>query len=228
MKKMLIGLIFVLLTTFNGFAFDFELGFGGGGIFEMGFSNVDIKASNGTYHDRPKSSGGGFFFFFDMTYLETILGFSSFSYKPDANVRAYDLWSEEYDWTSMTFGLYGKIPFEVVRYHWTLFPVFGFDIQFFQEESIGGNTYDRDNLVYDGLSEEYFDDVWIRAGLGSDFYIGDLLYLRGEFLWGIKLNDQWEKDRIKKITINNEKPSSVELLTHGFQICFALGLRFKT
>ncbi|MDR1326472.1 MAG: hypothetical protein LBK00_10595 [Treponema sp.] len=225
MKKMFIGLIFILLTTFNGFA----LSFGGGWVYEMGFSSVTVKAPNGAYHDRASTTGRGFFFFLDMTYLEATLGFPSFSLEPDGNPHSYDYALDGYDWKSMTLGLYGKIPIEL-DYDWTLFPMFGFDIQFFQEESVGGNTFYRDDLSYSGLPDDYYDDVWFRAGLGLDFYIDGWLLLRGEFLWGIKFNNQYEKDYISWLGNGADgyfkgNPSA-DLFTHGPQFRLSAGIHF--
>ena len=34
---------------------------------------------------------------------------------------------------------------------------------------------------------QWWDDIWLRAGLGADFFISDRLFVRGHLIYGVGL-----------------------------------------
>jgi hypothetical protein len=76
--------------------------------------------------------------------------------------------------------------------------------------------YDMPNLG------EFWNSLWFKLGVGADFVLTGSLFLRGEALYGIKLNssydnkmaEYWEED--------------IRGITSGVNVRLGVGYQFKT
>lgn len=170
----------VAKTRDTGAAFvqpsDISWGFGGA----LNILYATRKGKEGVSDLSESVTGGGGFVFMDFTYLEIDIDIlssnSKTNVKDDKGARMYH------------FGLSAllKFPFNLT-YIVALFPLVGIDYQIFiggtdQNSGAGVNNYS------DALN--FFS---IAAGIGADFALGRIPYLRLEFLWDFKFLSPLEK-----------------------------------
>jgi len=173
MKKGFGFVLFLLVMGTAAFAQDKAIGIGGMYNFTNTFGTLDQA---GFYNDsglHGKSNwamtrnGYGGFVFFGARYFELNLG--ALFKDPTMNIDG-EKWSKKDTQLFETFafqvGLYLKRPFNLSE-RFVLFPTIGVDFEY---------TVDS--------NDEWWHDIWARAGLGVDFFFADRFFLRGHALYG--------------------------------------------
>jgi hypothetical protein len=208
MKKLIaLGICLVALST-TAFA---QINVGVGGIVAQNW----MKAESNYYNWDLDIFSGGFFVFVDTTYVEVDLGLLFGSI--DNRVATFDH-------TSLTVGLIGKYP--VVLGDLTVFPLVGFDYNYFLSGEIFGVEIDRSDVSSvstGGYSpgdayEDSYDAFSIVVGAGVDLALSDALFIRGELRWGFKLNTQLEKNYLDT--------TDGTVFSHGPKVSLAVGYSF--
>jgi hypothetical protein len=74
--------------------------------------------------------------------------------------------------TALQIGIYGKYPI-VMSDALVIFPTAGIDYEF----TIGGN-------IDAATGWKWWDDLWIRAGIGADYFLNEAMFLRGHVIYG--------------------------------------------
>jgi hypothetical protein len=108
----------------------------------------------------------------------------------------------------------GKYPFPVGA-KWVVFPLLGVDgVIAFRATRDGADVYaDRSAL------SEAMDQLWVKFGVGTDYYVTDRLFLRGEFLYGQRLYTKKEQTAL-------DANGDLHILGHGLDGKLMLGYRF--
>ena len=173
MKRLiLLGLCLVL---FAGSAFSLDWAIGGGGMFNLSWSNGESNHDVWTNTDKltiSRQGFGGFAFLGLGRYIELNFGFM---YKNPSKLTIADelLGNIEQDMSgfdpviALQFGAYFKYPI-VMSERIVLFPTLGIDYEM--------NVNDSENL--------WWDDLWFRAGVGMDVFFSDRLFLRTHLIYG--------------------------------------------
>jgi opacity protein-like surface antigen len=175
-----------------------------------------IKA--GDYKVETPYFGGGGFLFLDATYAELTFGILAGGGK----MKIPDMMGGDQDSTitNLNIGLLGKYPFAINK-KLSIFPLLGIDYQITVSKKIDGEEYEHDG----DKSPGDFSALWFKFGVGTDFDITSNLYLRGEFLYGLRLANKAEKDM--KDGFEDDGASDVKTrLGHGLDFKIAVGYRF--
>ena len=106
--------------------------------------------------------------------------------------------------TFLNIGFFGKYPFVINKF--TLFPVMGMEYQLWLTDKI--NNFTTSNEISGNNS------FWIKFGGGVDYEINRFLFLRGTFLWGIKINSKYERN------------DNFNYFTHSPSMKIGLGYKF--
>jgi len=232
-KRILLALLIVMLAAGGAFAADFQLsaGLGGmlGGDFGGGYkingklNGVDYEATT----DTP-NFGTGFYGFFDATYAEAF--FSVFSPTGEINqtvtVNGQKTTSKgtgDCTYSMVTFGVLGKFPI-VISDLITIFPALGIDYRAISKLTQGNNKAKDEDA-------KKFSALWILGGAGIDFNLpieNVPLYIRLEALYGIRLQNEYESDSIKKAKDNKNMniDDASAILGHGLTAKLAVGWKF--
>ena len=251
MKKIIF--IFLSCTLPSSiFALDFPLGVGAGSLLgytftrytiegsQYGFPNTTIRSTQ----DMDRFDYGGFLFF-DAKYavFSVILQGGKNSYKEQIFQDRVVL--SQFDGAgtgsemSLGFSLLGKYPITInERIIW--FPMFGveYHIALLQRRQPDGDrVHDRTKgTLIEDLDKNQnpyplsaWNSWWINVGAGFDYELTELLFLRGELLFGFRLPTKYEMGSLKMIKdtngpvmIRNEK---VFGLTGGPSLKFGVGYR---
>ena len=178
MKKLI--LLGLCLLVFAGGAFAQNMAFGGGGMFNSSWT-ISKAADYYYYGDELEFNfsrqGFGAFAFFGLgRYVELNFGFlykNPSKLKVTYSLMGYTDTAEEdvsgyIDGTiALQFGAYFKYPF-VLSDRIVLFPTAGVDFE----------------LTLADSSEGWWDDLWIRGGLGLDFFVSQNAFIRVHALYG--------------------------------------------
>jgi opacity protein-like surface antigen len=200
-KKNLAVLIIAALTASGVFAQGFGLSAGVGGYVGGDFGGgSEIDGEKG---DTPYFGGGGFAFF-DATYAELSVGVLGGGGK----------WSSDYSASVMNLNIsvLGKYPIAVGG-KLSVFPLLGIDFQAALSVKVDGEEHDK---------PEEFSALWFKLGGGLDYAITGNLYLRFEALYGIRLENEAEKNTKK----DNDGVDVTTLLGHGLTAKLAVGFKF--
>ena len=234
-KRIFLALLVVTLAAGGVFA-EVQLSAGLGGSFTADFQNYrytsdgkDMLDARGLDKDINNMNriGGGFFAYFDASYVMASLGMTFYNFTPANKDEKKDWKDDNYKISDTEFniGVYGKYPIEMGKM--VLFPILGADIKLAL-----GRTYNAD-----GEKSKYTDDegeevsplkhlttVYFRGGVGLDIPLGEKMYLRPIFLYGIgtKSNDQKEDED----GAWNKDPKLMSYINHGLDIKLALGFKF--
>ncbi|MFP3042183.1 hypothetical protein LQZ19_10240 [Treponema primitia] len=191
-----------------------------------------LGAINKGYFDTKETSlGGGIWAFFDATYaeLDAALIWNNISQKvnsskldPTGNTKDEE---PNYLITQLNISILGKYPFEIGK-KLQIFPLLGADFQIAltdQDDKIAkdiksapGNNNKAPSLG------DFWNSLWIKAGVGADYSITEDLYLRCEVLYGIKFNSKYDDDEAKYWT------EDLKGVKNGPDVRLGLGYRFKT
>jgi opacity protein-like surface antigen len=202
-----------------------------------GGMKVPTEATNdamrqGLFDTKDLTVGGGIYGFFDATYVEAAaaLIFNTASQTvaipnlPDISSSMRGDETHTYTFTQLNLSLMLKYPFSLGN-KWKIFPLLGVDSQ------IALGNYDK-NLKNDfqkvanmGYSMpnlgDYWNSLWIKLGGGADFTIFGNLFIRGELLYGFKLNSKFEND------MADYWKEDIRGLANGFNFRLGLGYTFK-
>ena len=219
--------VFFVLQTVAFALPDFTLSAGGGGLFGTQWKFAKVKdeykeyyqygmpyptsktveaMSKGYFDTDELSYSGGIWAFFDATYVEADAALVFTSYNQTVKAPDEPLLSlsgtekHSYTITHINLALLGKYPF-TLNEQWTLFPLLGIDGQIALTNNDGQLDKDFKKVKDAGYGVptlgEFWNCLWIKAGVGADFNLSQTLYLRGEFLYGIKLNSQNDTNNAK-------------------------------
>ena len=182
--------------------------------------DIGMKAEDANSH----LIGGGIYAFFDATYVEAnvglLFGNANQDKKPDSS-SGFRLYPDKgMDVTALKLSLFGKYPIDLGGF--TLFPMLGIDGQInLSVKSDGEDVPDDSKDDYN----EMFSYFWIKAGVGVDIPLSDKLYLRPEFLYGIRFNTDQEKDMLDYYN-SGPKDMLTGIVGHGLDVRLALGFKF--
>jgi opacity protein-like surface antigen len=131
---------------------------------------------------------------------------------------------KDYLITQLNISILGKYPFAIGE-KLQLFPLLGVDFQI--------AITDRDDEIAEDIKSapgnttapslgEFWNSIWIKAGIGADYSLTEALYLRCEVLYGIKFNSKYEDDEAKYWT------EDIKGVKNGPDVRLGVGYRFKT
>jgi len=158
----------------------------------------------GLFDTREIVAGGGFYAFLDAT-LATLgvgvvfNGVGRYLDVPDLSdtVSPY-LTGEQllgFGVTHLSLSLMLRYPFEPHEL-WAIFPMLGIDGQIAMGRFGGDMRPHLQQVANRGYRVptlgEFWNSLWIRFGAGADFTLNPNLFLRGELLYGFKLNSAHE------------------------------------
>jgi hypothetical protein len=182
MKKIVALLALTLAVSGAAFGLpDLKLSFGGGGIFPMVFGNGVKSGGNKV---TTTAVGAGAFAFFDATFVEADFAFFGGGLREKFSNGSS---STSGSFAALDLAVLGKYPISLGRL--TVFPLLGFDYMIVVSEKYSGVKVPEPTKA----SSFAFD-----FGGGLDFPLGDHLYLRGEFLYAIRLPSNQLKDAKKR------------------------------
>jgi hypothetical protein len=225
MKKIIALLIFVYAGAAL-FAQTVSLSVGGGAQFTADFTSVTLNQEyKDTFNDSKVPNlnshlvGFGIYGFFDATYIEANLGLLFGNANADDQSNSTTEFKKGIDVTALKIGIFGKYPFELSGF--TVFPMLGLDIML----PLGGMMFGETIPSGDPRTnfDKMFTQVWVKFGVGADFSITDSIFIRPEFLYGIRFNTDEET---KSIGTWASGKSYSGILGHGLDIRVAVGYRF--
>jgi len=250
MKKIIALLIFVCAGAAL-FAQNVRVSLGGGGYFTANWNAATMNSEWTDYFKNDKVSyynsylvGGGIYGFFDATYIEANLGVllggqKNEQYPPGSSTDD----QKGFEVTAFKIGIFGKYPFELGG-SVSVFPMLGLDIMLPLGGKMWGRDLDNKDLKdeVNSLIDKYknknpkdvfnnmFTQVWLKLGVGADFYATEHIFVRPEVMWGFRMfNNDMEKDlfigSFKTDDPKNQKPAK-SIFGHGLDIRLAVGYRF--
>jgi hypothetical protein len=167
MKKIVFAaLCFMVLATG---VFAMEKNIGGGVLYNFGSTSGEIDFGYGDVYDWKLSRNGfglfGFFFF--SQFWELNFGFL---YKNPSTLTV-DGEKESVSWldgtAALQLGAYFKYPIPVSDTV-VLFPTGGVDFEL-------------------SFNSDWWHDLWLRGGLGLDFFLSDRMFLRSHLIYGVAI-----------------------------------------
>ncbi|MDR1029452.1 MAG: hypothetical protein LBL76_01110 [Treponema sp.] len=170
MKKGIIAVLCLLLI--GSAAFTLDKAAGAGLLIGETFQGGSITENYYDYYSYTvdwtfnRTSFGAFAFFGLSQYLE--FNFAFMHKAGEASVSTSD--GENYTGggpeptSAVGLGIYGKYPIPLSD-RFVFFPTAGLDFEF-------------------NFEENWWDDLWIRGGVGIDYFLGDTIFLRGHFIYG--------------------------------------------
>jgi len=164
--------------------------------------------------------GGSVYAFFDATFVEINIGMFFGNTKSVNEDQKKD--DKGFDLTQLSIGLLGKFPISVSS-GITIFPMIGIDLLLTLDAQYDGEKIENDKdkgILY----ADYFDQFFIKFGIGADIALAGSLYLRPSFLYGIRFNTEGEKDRIDNFNTGTKMVDGI--VGHGLQFRLALGFKF--
>ena len=208
-----------------------------GGAFSANFTNYQYTEDGKKAMPQPADwfdtnyTGGGAFAYFDAAYAMASLGITFYDVTPankDAK-KAMDIMKEKVSFTTFDIELFGKYPINLGAF--TLFPLLGVDFKLAlaYEQSIDGTktTYeDMQKLSGKSGKVDRLTTIWGKIGVGADIPLGDKLYLRGIFLYGIGTNDEDQKETLEQGVGPLAEKALNGILNHGLDVKLAVGFKF--
>jgi hypothetical protein len=210
MKKLLVFVLFVMMgTTVFAQIPELKISAGAGGFFSAALGGgLEATVSGNKLYTHY--IGGGVFAFVDATFVEAALGFSG-----GAAPYTYISSTDDGSFTALDISLLGKWPFNFGTF--TVFPLLGIDYQIFlSENNAAGASY---------INTDYNNSLWFKAGVGVDYVLTEILYIRGEVLYGVRLSNKYEED-LKDYYISLGYTDVKILLGHGPTIKIGVGYKF--
>ena len=179
-------------------------------------------------------TAGGAFLFIDIVYFEAFIGFlaggGNWQGDVDSSMYKYSHGLPDMRRACVNIGAFAKYPIAAGTV--TVFPLLGLEY----EASVYGK------LVYAGeipgdymrLDRGVLSALWFRFGGGADFDLSQSLYLRAEFLYGLRSVNAFEKSRAygKESGMWESSPGGWEEVDkntragHGFTLKAGAGARF--
>jgi TolB-like protein len=177
---------------------------GAGGFFASDFGG-GIAWGSGARVAMPYT-GGGAYIFVDATYVEVFAGYSAGGGKWESASASDPKDLPDMLRGYMHGGLFAKYPFGFGRVQ--IYPLMGVEYEYtlsgkLKYENLSGN------YVFDGMYGRYNTNAlsasWGKLGGGVDFALGKSVYLRSEFLYGVRTANWFEKDSADKQAVSGGK-----------------------
>jgi hypothetical protein len=187
----------------------------------------------GLFDTKDLTAGGGVYGFFDATYVEAgvALVFNRVSQTvaipnlPSVSPTLNGEETHDFLFTQINLSLLLKYPFAVAE-KLTIFPLAGIDGQIAvadYDENMQKDFQKIANMGYDMPNiGEFWNCLWVKAGVGADFALADSLALRGEVLYGVKINSKYET------TMADYWTEDIKGVTSGFNVRLGVVYTFKT
>jgi hypothetical protein len=228
------------------YALDISLSAGGGALLGYTFTHYTLEGND--------SSGGavksvqtmdrfdfGGLVFLDASYVEASVSLQSGSggYRETMALNSESLSDDKgmgYE-TLLGISLAGKYPV-ILNKRWSVFPMAGVEYLIAlveRRQPDGGIVVDRTDgklppdIDKDG--EPYPLSAWnallVKIGAGADYVLTRYIFLRGEFLYGFRLQTEYETGALEMVKDTFHIPSPKFYgLTSGPSLRIALGYRF--
>jgi opacity protein-like surface antigen len=212
MKK--IAALTALALTVSAAAFalpELKLSFGGGGILSVGLGNgARVEAEGKESKITTGLVGGGGGIFVDATFAE--LGFAFLGGQSNTKANTIDSSGTKGTFSALDMSLLGKYPISLGPI--AVFPLLGIDYQIVVSLKTGAKKSDSPgDLNLFGLN----------FGGGLDFALTDRLFLRGEFLYALRLPSKYQKDIRDMFEEDFGDGAAKYVLGHGPIIKLAVG-----
>jgi opacity protein-like surface antigen len=156
--------------------------------------------------------------FFDFNYVELSLGFFSVggNWTEKEFVTGTSV-KHGFSGTGVDFGVLAKYPFDINE-KLKLFPFLGLSYRSVLFAELNGiKVYDPEKL----------STIWFKLGGGLDYSFTEKIYLRAGFLYGIRLENQFERDTKDSLIAtgarNRLSVDAESLLGHGLDVKLAIG-----
>ncbi|MDR0473914.1 MAG: hypothetical protein LBH43_09635 [Treponema sp.] len=255
MKKYILSVFLFIATIAVIFGDDFlrrgnfSLSGGMGGILGGHFTRYSIEAGKEYQLKADQKIDQfeyGIFAFFDATFVTFGIAYQGGIYNFDEPLyidgERFDAFSRNgQGWENVLgFSLLGKFPFQL-NDRFTVFPLLGMDynISLRQRRTApDGTTYDRTDppegvVEYDKNENTFNFSDWnaffVRIGGGLEVDLTDSFFLRGDFLYGIRLMTEYEKKNLELIKfIANDSEPKLGGLSSGPSLKLSAGWRFYT
>jgi hypothetical protein len=164
-----------------------------------------VDAMNqGLFDTSDLTVGGGVFAFFDATFATVGIGlvFNRATQTvaiPDLSTTISPALAGEethsFLFTQLNLSLLLKYPFRVHE-RISVFPLVGIDGQIALgdfDDNLRRDFQTIANLGYEVPTlGEFWNSLWLRFGVGADFFLTDKIFLRSEALYGFKFNSAYE------------------------------------
>jgi len=187
----------------------------------------------GLFDTRDLTLGGGVFGFFDATFATLGVGVVWNNVRqivdiPDLSETINpSLAGEEthnFNFTHLSLSLMLRYPFRVME-RLQIFPMLGLDGQIALgdfDDRLRANFQDIADLGYDMPNVgEFWNSLWIRAGVGADFTLRGNLFLRTELLYGLKLPSSYES------RMSGYWEQNLRGMSNGVHVRLAIGYTFR-
>jgi len=176
-----------------------------------------IGTVNSKIKDTAPWGGGGVNFFFDAQYAEVAAGLYYGSGKRDGTAEAtymgvptIQVLDDDIGVLGINLGVAGKFPI-AINESFRAFPLVGIDYSV----AVGG-TIPPD--VAGGIGD--LSALWVKFGAGVDWDLTESWFLRPEFLYGIRMENKYEKD------VGSEPNAKVESVS-GSGVTVKIGIGMK-
>jgi hypothetical protein len=196
----------------------FSLGVGGFGGGDLG-GGIETTITPFKMTEPMQYLGGGGFVFFDVKFVEASVGYfmgvGSWEMKTDVPGESNEKLGD-FSINSLNIGLLIKYPFEI-----------GDTIKIFP--AVGVNYQMVLSAKLDNEEEDYpedFSSIWFQFGVGLDFNISEIIYLRLEALYGFRPKNKMEEryvDAMNYLFSGYPGVKTEKRLGHGPSIKLALG-----
>ena len=220
MKKLFVFLMATLCMT-TAFA---QVSIGGGGFVTGNFSTWSLDKDQPGSLNRYNASHLSIapFVFVDLRFVELSLGLPLGWLKADSTMSA------DPNFPAQTLALRGsaylKLPFSLSS-SITLFPLLGVDYDFYlraRRDDDRDAVFPISNSTSNAKAREALNTLWFKAGIGLDTALTNRLFIRTEFLYGLRLPNKMEK-YLKDVRDSETK----KMFTHGGDFKIAVGYRLK-
>jgi hypothetical protein len=228
------------------YALDFSMSAGGGALAGYTFTRYVLEGDNASGADSVKSVQSmdrfdyGGFVFVDATYAKAAVsllnGMGGYRETMDYNsVSLTDDKGAGYE-TMLGISLLGKYPFSLNK-KWSVFPLLGAEFLIAlveRRQPDGDKVYDRTSGSLPSDTDKDGDpyplsawnSLFIKIGAGADYTLTQSLFLRGEFLYNVRLQTGYETGAVEMVKVMLNVPSpKLSGLTSGPSIRIALGYR---
>jgi opacity protein-like surface antigen len=236
------GFLLIFFGVIGGlYALDFSLSAGGGPFLGYTFTRYTLEGdSSGGGSVKSVQSMDRFdfgaFVFVDATCAEASVSLQSGSGSYREAMDNIDFKGMHYE-TLLGLSLMGKYPV-VLNKRWSLFPMAGVEYLIAlveRRQPDGGRVVDRTGGTLpsdrDKNDHPYPLSAWnallIKIGAGADCTLSRYIFLRGEFLYGFRLQTEYETGALEmaKDMLNISSPRYYGL-TSGPSLKIAVGYRF--
>jgi hypothetical protein len=162
----------------------------------------------------------GGYLFFDTTYVEINIGVSN-----SASAGSQ---------TNIQLSLFGKSPFSISNF--TFFPLFGieYDMVYEKENGYGNkfgsqyyswNFYKDGEITADKMKLSDLNTLWLKLGFGGDIPLSEKIFLRSEYLLGIALLNNSDKNSYEEYYTDSDPAQYEYMINYSQSIRVSIGFR---